>query len=192
MKVVNSLFLLVLCLFLVACGPSEVEKSKQSTELAASEFATQTAIAPTATTIPTETPVPKGSVVGRVILIDRDEPVNTTIRLELKEGNKLVNSTRTDQDGHFTFLIVESDVYVIAVSVMDLLDKCDKLRAESGGWIASQVYDGSGLADVRAMSMPMSILIGDETTVDLNMLFPFGSNTPPLAAEARVRGLPRG
>ncbi|MFZ5857502.1 MAG: hypothetical protein ACOYZ6_11780 [Chloroflexota bacterium] len=52
-----SLFLVV-CVILVACGPSRAELNEQATKLAASIAQTQTAQAPTSTTRPTKTPKP--------------------------------------------------------------------------------------------------------------------------------------
>lgn len=51
------LFLLVI--FLPACGPSQAEIEATATQAAVSMYATQTAEAPTATTIPTSTPTPQ-------------------------------------------------------------------------------------------------------------------------------------
>jgi hypothetical protein len=51
------LFLLVI--FLPACGPSQAEIEATATQAAVSMYATQTAQAPTATTIPTSTPTPQ-------------------------------------------------------------------------------------------------------------------------------------
>jgi hypothetical protein len=60
MKVVTTSLLLVACVFLVACGPSQAEQDAQATQIAANVFATQTAGAPTATPTPTpsNTPTP--------------------------------------------------------------------------------------------------------------------------------------
>ena len=53
MKVVTTCLLLVVGVFLVACGPSQAERDAQATQIAANIFATQTAEAPTATPTPT-------------------------------------------------------------------------------------------------------------------------------------------
>ena len=54
--------ILVMCIFLIACGPTQVERDAQATQVAANIFATQTAEAPTVTPTPvpptpTSTPV---------------------------------------------------------------------------------------------------------------------------------------
>ena len=61
MKVVTTSLLLVVGVFLVACGLSQAEQDAQATQIAANIFATQTAEAPTATPTlvpPTATPTP--------------------------------------------------------------------------------------------------------------------------------------
>ena len=53
-KVVNASLWLVVCVILMACGPSEAERTAQVTAIAASVYATETAAAPA----PTSTPAP--------------------------------------------------------------------------------------------------------------------------------------
>lgn len=61
-KVVNVSLFLVICIILVACGPSEAERNAQATAIAASIFATQTSQAPIPTSTPTKTPTPTSTV----------------------------------------------------------------------------------------------------------------------------------
>ena len=129
--------------------------------------ATPTPIPPTPT--PTETPVPGGIVSGRVYLMDRDEPVRTTIKLVWDEDSSEVDSTVTDEDGYYSFLVGEPGTYVIHVSVMDLLDICDNLRTESGWPVVVRTYDTSGVNDVLAGSLLMTITSGDEITLDCEL-----------------------
>lgn len=56
MRTVNISLLLVACVILIACGPSQAEQDAQATQIAANDFATQTAEAPTATLTPTSVP----------------------------------------------------------------------------------------------------------------------------------------
>jgi hypothetical protein len=121
---------------------------------------------PTAT--PTETPIPGGIISGRIYLMDRDEPVRTTV--SLMRGLEQVDSTATDEDGRYSFSVEEPGAYGIQVSVMDLLDICDNLRVESGRWIQTARYGESGVVDVCANSLPMmNITIGDEITLDCEL-----------------------
>ena len=100
--------------------------------------------------------------------MDRDEPVRTTVKLVRNEDSSEVDSTVTDENDYYSFLVEEPGTYVIHVSVMDLLDICDNLRTESG-WIATQLYDTSGLADVLAGLYLMTISIGDKITLDCEL-----------------------
>ena len=125
-------------------------------------------LTPIPTPTPTETPIPGGIISGRVYLMDRDEPVRTTVSL-MRGLVEVVDSTATDEDGRYSFLVEEPGAYAIQVSVMDLLDICDNLRVESGGWMQTAEYDTSGVADVFANSPPMNITIGDEITLDCEL-----------------------
>ena len=157
MSVVSILFVCIGCSALLPLEPTPTPIQP-----------TETPVPPTETPVPpTETPVPKGKISGQVYLLDREEPVQTLVRLVLKEGNEEVDSMRTDEDGWYSFDVDDPGVYHITVSVKSLLDKCEGLRSETGGWIASQVYGPSGLTDVQAMSMPILIQIEDELTNDL-------------------------
>jgi hypothetical protein len=100
--------------------------------------------------------------------VDRDEPVRTTVILK-QQGGPEIESIETDAEGNYSFLVEEPGEYTINVSVMDLLDTCDELRTASGVWLAAQVLDTSGVVDVRASSMPMSIEIGDKLTVNCEL-----------------------
>jgi hypothetical protein len=125
---------------------------------------------PIPTTTPTETPIPGGILSGRVYLLDRDEPVRTTVTLTRGFAGEVVDSAETDENGHYSFLIDEPGAYSISVSVMDLLEICDNLRTASGGWIQTALYDTEGVADIRATSMlPISITIGVEVTLDCEL-----------------------
>ena len=119
----------------------------------------------------TPTPIPGGTITGRVYLMDRDEPVRTTVLLTRREGERFEDSdsTTTDKDGYYSFLVEEPGTFRVEISVMDLLDTCDELRTESGGWGATRVYDGTGLTDVRASSPAMSITLDDITTLDCEL-----------------------
>lgn len=81
-------------------------------------------------------PIPGGSISGRVYLMDRDKPVLTTIKLMrgqprtpstggLTSGSRFkysdVDSTVTDENGNYSFVVVESGSYAIEISVTDLL-----------------------------------------------------------------------
>jgi hypothetical protein len=128
---------------------------------------TPTPIPPT----PTPSPVPGGTIAGRAYLMDREEPVRTTVLLKRKSGEKFEDdsSTTTDEDGYYSFLIKEPGTFRVEISVMHLLDTCDNLRTESGGWGATRIYDGSGLTDVRASSLGTSVTLDDSITVDCEL-----------------------
>jgi hypothetical protein len=101
--------------------------------------------------------------------MDRDEPVRTTVKLVWDEDSSEVDSTVTDEDGYYSFLVEEPGTYVIHVSVMDLLDICDNLRTESGWPVVVRTYDTSGVNDVLAGSLLMTITSGDEITLDCEL-----------------------
>ena len=96
--------------------------------------------------------------------MDRDEPVVTTVKVE---GTDIVTST--DEDGYYSILMEEAGAYSVMIEVTDLLDVCDSLRTESGGWLASQEFDTSGLTAVYALSMPQRVDIGDELVIDCEL-----------------------
>jgi hypothetical protein len=86
MRTVNISLLLVTCVFVVACGPTQAELDAQATAIAADSFATQTAEAPTVTptpvpptatptSTPTVTPTPQPAVRGTLIDLESDEPL---------------------------------------------------------------------------------------------------------------------
>ena len=154
-------------LLIARCAPGQI-LGPALTPTPTSTLSPTPTLTPTVT--PSETPIPGAIITGRVYLMDRDEPVRTTIRLARHEDlSEEVGSTTTDELGYDTFLVEEPDTYVIQVSVMDLLDICDNLRTESGGWFATQLYDTSGIADVNATSPPMSITIGAEISLDCEL-----------------------
>ena len=127
---------------------------------------------PTDTPIPTDIPVPQGVITGRVFLMDREEPVDTLVQLVLDSDNSIAASTRTDEDGYYSFSIEEPGDYSIQVSVYDLLnrfDRCENLRTLSGWPVTVRTYDTAGVTDILASTMPMSIIIGEEITVDCEL-----------------------
>lgn len=153
--------LCVMSLLITSCGPGQI--------LGPTPTPTATPT-PTPTATPTATPIPGGIIAGRVYLMDRDEPVRTIVMLARGLGGEEVDSTETDEEGYYSLLVEEPGTYVIEVYVTDLLDLCDNLRTESGGWIATQSYNTSGLAEVWATSLPpMSITIGDEVALDCEL-----------------------
>lgn len=156
-------FAIVIGFTSLACGPGQL----LGPTLTPTPTPTLTAT-PTLTPTPTETPIPGGIISGRVYLMDRDEPVHTTVSL-MRNLVEVVDSTSTDEDGRYSFLVEEPDGYAIRVSVMDLLDICDNLRIESGGWMQTLKYDTSGVADVFANSPPMNVTVGDEIMLDCEM-----------------------
>ena len=171
-------------LLLVGCSRTPTESASALTPIPPTETSTPlatdkptqiprtetpTPIPPTKTLPPSETSIPGGIITGRVYLMDRDEPVLTTVNLAQKEGWKVVDSTTTDKDGFYTFLVEKPDTYVIQVSIFDLLDICDNLRTESGGWIKMDTYDTSGVSDTFAGLFPVVIASGDEITLDCEL-----------------------
>jgi len=79
---------------------------------------------------PTQTEIPGGVITGRVYLMDKDEVVRTNVLLI--QDKKEIDSTRTDENGNYTFIVEEAGKYSIRVSVMHLIDRCDNLRTLSG------------------------------------------------------------
>lgn len=159
--------LTLVVVFLSSCGAFQPEATPTLTPMPTmTPTATQT---PTPTPTPTETPVPGGIVSGRVYLMDREQPVRTTVFLVRDEDNTEVDRAETDEDGYYSFLVEEPETYLVHVSVMDLLDTCDNLRTESGWPVVIRTYDTSGVNDVLAGSAPMTIAIGDEITQDCEL-----------------------
>ena len=126
-------------------------------------------LTPTPMPTPTETPVPGGIVGGRVYLMDRDRPVQTTVLLVREADHSLVDATETDEGGYYSFTVAEPDTYVIQVSVMDLIGFNCNPRTESGWPGVYQHYDTSGVSDVLAGSDPLMISLGDEITLDCEL-----------------------
>ena len=165
MKSINLSLLLAMFMLFIACCLSEAGLKAQETLIVANILAAQTVEAP----ITTPTPNPGGIVSGRVYLMDRDKPVRTTVTLALREGFESVAVVETDEKGHYSFLVKEPNIYVIQISVMDLLDICDKLRTETGVWMVVRTYDESGVTDIKASSYPIEVAIGDEITYDCEL-----------------------
>ena len=124
---------------------------------------------PTPMPTPTQTPVPGGVVSGRIYLMDRDRPVQTTVLLVREDGYLLVASTESDEGGYYSFFVEEPDTYVVQVSVMDLVGFNCNPRTESGWPGVFQHYDTSGVSDILAGSTPFTISIGDEITLDCEL-----------------------
>jgi hypothetical protein len=153
--------------YLFADGGQQVADKPTEQPALPHPTSTPTPIPPT----PTPSPVPGGTISGRAYLMDREKPVRTMVLLQRKVGEKYEedSSTETDKDGCFSFLIEEPGTFRVEISVMHLLDTCDNLRTESGGWGATQVYDGSGLTDVRASSLGTFVTLEDSITVDCEL-----------------------
>ena len=124
---------------------------------------------PTPMPTPTETPVPGGIVSGRVYLMDRDRPVQTTVLLVRESPYTEVDSTATDEGGYYSFFVEEPGTYIIQVSVMDLIGFNCSPRTISGWPSQFQQYDTSGVSDILAGSTPFTIGIGDEITLDCEL-----------------------
>ncbi len=116
---------------------------------------------------PTQTEIPGGVITGRVYLMDKDEVVRTNVLLI--QDKKEIDSTRTDENGNYTFIVEEAGKYSIRVSVMHLIDRCDNLRTLSGWPIVVRNYDGGGVTDTWASTSPITINIGDKTTIDCEL-----------------------
>ena len=129
------------------------------------------AILPEPTATLTPTPVPGGTIMGRAYLVDRDKPVRSTVllRREVGETFKDLDSTTTDKDGYYSFRVEEAGTYRVEISVMDLLDTCDNLRTESGGWGSTRVFKDGSITDVRASSRALSVTLDGATTVDCEL-----------------------
>lgn len=124
---------------------------------------------PTPMATPTKTPVPGGVVSGRIYLMDRDRPVQTTILLVRDDPYLLVDSTESDEGGYYSFTIENPGTYVVQVSVMGLAGfNCDP-RTRSGWPSIYTQYDTSGVSDILAGSTPFAIGIGDEITLDCEL-----------------------
>jgi hypothetical protein len=78
----------VLSLLLVSCGLGQILEPTPT---------------PMPTATPTETPIPGGIITGRVYLLDRDEPVGTTVTLNRGFAGQVVDSTETDENGRYSF-----------------------------------------------------------------------------------------
>lgn len=128
---------------------------------------------PTDTPIPTDIPLPQGVITGRVFLMDREEPVvDTLVQLVLDGDNSIAASTRTDEEGYYFLSVEDSGEYSVQVSVYDLLnrfDSCENLRTLSGWPVTVRTYDTAGVTDILASTMPMTIIVGEEITVDCEL-----------------------
>lgn len=103
-------------------------------------------------------------------LVDRDEAVRTEVMLLVDEENETIDSTTTNSDGSYSFLIEDEGIYVVRIAVTDLLDDCDDLSSSSRDWpVVVRMFGGSGVTDVLAGSRPITVHIGDEITLDLDL-----------------------
>lgn len=115
----------------------------------------------------TFTPIPGGIISGKVYLMDKEEAVRTEVLLV--HDKKEIDSTRTDKDGNYRFVVEEPGKYSIRVSVMHLLDRCDDLRTLSGWPIVVRNYDKGGVTDTWASTSPLTIEIGDKITINCEL-----------------------
>jgi hypothetical protein len=161
----------LLGVMVASCGGDSWQEAVTTTPTSTTAPTTTTTSSTTTST--TTTTIPSGTVAGRVFLLDREEPVETTVDLVREEEDEPTATTRTDADGYYSFAVEEAGSYQVEVSVLDLLDVCDALRTEgemSARWpIVVRTYTGSGVSDVRAASVAESVTIGGEVTFDLDL-----------------------
>lgn len=128
--------------------------------------------------VPAETPVPGGNISGRIYLMDRDEPVRTIVELTQDEdpSEKIslvtVDSTETDVDGYYYFLVEEPGTYHITVSILDLYNICDNLKEASGSGWPKEIYttdDAGVIVDDKLVSEPIDITIDDKIALDCEL-----------------------
>jgi len=170
-RLLHQAFVLMLAVLLLAgCGGAPAEP--KSTPTLSPPIYTPTPAPPTSTPTPTPTPTeapfPGAIVGGRVYLMDRDRPVQTTVHLFRADYSAMVDSTETDESGYYSFLVEEPDTYIIHVSVGDLTgDNCNP-RTESGWQRAWKIDPTLGVTDelVAFVSIPFTISLGDEITLD--------------------------
>ena len=158
--------LTLIVLLLTGCGGAPTEPT--ATLVPPTATPTPVPLTPTPTPTPTEAPFPGAIVGGRVYLMDRDRPVQTTVRIFLADFSAMVDSTETDESGYYSFLVEEPDTYIIDVLVGDITgDNCNP-RTESGWQRAWKIDPTLGVTDelVSFMSIPFTISLGDEITLD--------------------------
>jgi hypothetical protein len=158
--------LTLIVLLLTGCGGAPTEPT--ATLVPPTATPTQVPLTPTPTPTPTEAPFPGAIVGGRVYLMDRDRPVQTTVLLFRAADYSMVDSRETDESGYYSFLVEEPDTYIIHVSVGDLIgDNCTP-RTESGWQRAWKIDPTLGVTDelVAFVSIPFTISLGDEITLD--------------------------
>lgn len=175
-RVVAVAVLTVLALVSVGCGDDAGEAAATEAPTATATTAiTSTTTTTTVTTTTTTTTVPTtGIIIGRVYLMDRDEPIVTTVELLGEADKETVDTTRTDGDGHYSFSIADEGTYTVRVSLGSYAEMCDNLRREPGEsselWpIVVRQLDGGGTTDILAGSVAIAVTIGDEITLDLEL-----------------------
>jgi len=156
--------LTLIVLLLTGCGGAPTEPPATPVP----PIATPTPVPLTPTPTPTEAAFTGAIVGGRVYLVDRDRPVQTTVLLFRADYSAMIDSTETDESGYYSFLVEEPDTYIIHVSAGDLTgDNCTP-RTESGWQRAWKIDPTSGVTDelVAFVSIPFTISLGDEITLD--------------------------
>ena len=158
--------LMLIVLLLTGCSGAPTEPT--ATLVPPTAIPTPVPLTPTPTPTPTEVPFPGAIVGGRIYLMDRDRPVQTTVLLFRADYSAMVDSTETDESGYYSFLVEEPDTYIIHISVGDLTgDNCNP-RTESGWQRAWKIDPTTGVTDelVAFVSIPFTISLGDEITLD--------------------------
>jgi hypothetical protein len=151
--------LILVALFSLSCGALQPEPS--------SAPGLSVTMTPAPIPTPAKTPFPGAFVGGRVYLMDRDQPVQTTVTLYRAADYSMADSTETDEAGYYSFIVEEQDTYIIFVSVGDVADDCN-LRTESG-WREARVIDPTlGVSDELSefISNAFTTSLGDEITMD--------------------------
>jgi len=91
-KSLMIIFIIIACLVLSACGPSQEELDARTTQIAVEIFETQTAAAPSPTTSPT--PKPPGSIVSFLVIGVDDIPISgASITLDGLESENSIKVT---------------------------------------------------------------------------------------------------
>ena len=175
--------ILLACVSLTACGPSEEEIALQletaAAETAASwtstpaPTATMTAIpteAPTATVPPTPMPEPGGVVRGIIYLSDVERPASIDMVLISESGEDEYTSS-SDSEGYYAFTGVTPGEYRLEGRVDTLVEDCPMVRLdEQDMWKFSIVVQGDGTLKPFATSEPFQVADGEETVLDLLLL----------------------
>jgi hypothetical protein len=159
----------VLVLVTAGCGDDSGEAAATEAPTTTTTTSTTTTTTTTTTTVPTT-----GIITGRVYLMDRDEPIETTVELLREEDKETIDTTQTDGDGRYSFSIADEGTYTVRVSLGSYAEMCDNLRREPGDgpelWpVVVRQLDGGGTTDILAGSVPTAVTIGDEITLDLEL-----------------------